>query len=102
YGPTIILEHQLEGIKFYTLYGHLSLNSIENLKNGQVIKAGKEFAWLGDYHENVHWPPHLHFQIINKIGTHKGDYPGVCKPSEKDKWLLNSPNPNYILNIEGL
>ena len=27
YGATIILTHQLKGVTFYTLYGHLSLNS---------------------------------------------------------------------------
>ena len=36
YGPTIILEHN----GFYTLYGHLTLSSIENLEIGQEFKAG--------------------------------------------------------------
>src|SRR5690606_29910299 len=31
YGPTIILKHEVNTIEFYTLYGHLSLSSIENL-----------------------------------------------------------------------
>ena len=30
YGPTIILKHQIEEEIFYTLYGHLSLSSIES------------------------------------------------------------------------
>ena len=36
YGPTIILEHQLEDQTFYTLYGHLSLDSLDGLKIGKV------------------------------------------------------------------
>jgi hypothetical protein len=34
YGATIILVHQLIGKSFYTLYGHLSLNSIKNISEG--------------------------------------------------------------------
>ncbi|HEX2532332.1 MAG TPA: peptidoglycan DD-metalloendopeptidase family protein, partial [Chitinophagaceae bacterium] len=30
YGATILLSHQLEGLTFYTLYGHLSLASLQN------------------------------------------------------------------------
>ena len=29
YGPTVILEHNLNGIVFYTLYGHLSRESLQ-------------------------------------------------------------------------
>ncbi|QSE96365.1 peptidoglycan DD-metalloendopeptidase family protein [Fulvivirga lutea] len=102
YGPTIILEHELEGVKFHTLYGHLSRSSIEDLTIGAEIKKGTEFAWFGDYEENVHWPPHLHFQVIEDMGDKFGDFPGVCKPSEKAMWLKNCPNPNLILNIPGI
>ena len=38
YGVTIILSHYLDGTNFYTLYGHLSLNSIKNLEEGVLIK----------------------------------------------------------------
>ena len=34
YGPTIIIKHNRNNIEFYSLYGHLSLASIENLKVG--------------------------------------------------------------------
>ncbi len=102
YGPTIILEHELEGCIFYTLYGHLSMPSIEGLKNGKIIAAGQQFAWFGAYHENVHWPPHLHFQLIADIGDYKGDFPGVAKPTEKESWLIRCPDPNIILQIDQL
>jgi peptidoglycan LD-endopeptidase LytH len=101
YGATIILSHILDKISFYTLYGHLSLNSIKNIQEGSRIEKGEIFAEFGIPAENGQWPPHLHFQIIKEIGEWKGDYPGVCKFSERDKWLSNSPDPAIILNLFG-
>src|SRR5258706_11901071 len=65
YGATIILSHQLKGTSFYTLYGHLSLNSLKNIQEGERILQGDKFADFGIPVENGHWPPHLHFQVIN-------------------------------------
>jgi len=99
YGATIILSHNLQGFSFFTLYGHLSLNSIKNLQQGQRITAGEIFAEFGIPAENGQWPPHLHFQVILDIGNWQGDYPGVCKFSEREKWLANSPDPDVILQM---
>ncbi|MBK7678556.1 MAG: peptidoglycan DD-metalloendopeptidase family protein [Chitinophagaceae bacterium] len=99
YGATIILSHLLNGVSFYTLYGHLSLNSIKNIQEGDRIEKGDVFGEFGIPSENGSWPPHLHFQIISNIGEWKGDYPGVCKFSEKEKWLANSPDPDIILQL---
>jgi murein DD-endopeptidase MepM/ murein hydrolase activator NlpD len=99
YGATIILVHQLQGISFYTLYGHLSLNSIKNISEGERIMKGDIFAEFGIPAENGQWPPHLHFQVINDLEEWSGDYPGVCKFSEKEKYLDNCPNPDLILQM---
>lgn len=99
YGATIILTHLLGGFTFYTLYGHLSLHSIKNLREGELVKRGELFAEFGIPAENGSWPPHLHFQLILDIGEWKGDYPGVCKFSEKEKWIANSPDPDIILQL---
>lgn len=99
YGATIILAHQLGDLSFYTLYGHLSLNSIKNLQEGQRICKGDIFAEFGIPSENGQWPPHLHFQIIADLQGWQGDYPGVCKYSEKDIWLRNCPDPDLILQM---
>jgi len=99
YGATIILHHQLDGITFHTLYGHLSLRDLEVLKEGQYIAKGTEFAHFGEPKENGQWPPHLHFQIITEMHQQKGDYRGVCKYSEREKYLLNSPDPDLILDM---
>ncbi|MEO7922729.1 MAG: peptidoglycan DD-metalloendopeptidase family protein [Chitinophagaceae bacterium] len=99
YGATIILSHSIEGTSFYTLYGHLSLNSLKNLEEGDRVSKGDIIAEFGIPAENGQWPPHLHFQLIEDMGEWKGDYPGVCKFSEKETWLLNSPDPDIILGL---
>ena len=99
YGATLILLHQLDGVAFYTLYGHLSLRDIQNVSAGQYVSIGQTIAHFGDQRENGHWPPHLHFQIILDMQLKEGDYPGVCKFSERDKYLANCPDPDIILQL---
>jgi murein DD-endopeptidase MepM/ murein hydrolase activator NlpD len=99
YGATIILSHRLDAFSFYTLYGHLSLNSLKNMQEGSYVERGEIFAAFGIPAENGQWPPHLHFQLIRDIGSWKGDYPGVCKISEKELWMANSPDPDLILQL---
>jgi peptidoglycan LD-endopeptidase LytH len=99
YGATIILQHQLNTVNFYTLYGHLSFADIKDLRKGKFITRGETFAHFGSASENGNWPPHLHFQIIYDIRNYEGDYPGVCKLSEKEKYLPNCPDPNLILQF---
>lgn len=99
YGATIILQHQVDTMNFYTLYGHLALKDIAHIRTGQFITRGETFAHFGTPAENGDWPPHLHFQIILEMDHWEGDYPGVCKKSEALKYLTNSPDPDSILNL---
>lgn len=99
YGATIILTHNLDGASFHTLYGHLSLNSIKNLHEGKSIRKGQVIAEFGMRFENGNWPSHLHFQLIQDMSDWKGDYPGVCRYSEKQQWLDNCPDPDLILQM---
>ncbi|RYF99497.1 MAG: peptidase M23 [Chitinophagaceae bacterium] len=98
YGATIILSYNIDGYQFNALYGHLSLASLNDLEEGKFISAGTAFATLGVKEENGFWPSHLHFQIIKDMEGCKGDYPGVCRFSEREKYLNNCPNPNLILD----
>lgn len=100
YGPTIILQHNLSGITFYTLYGHLSGLDLDKLIVGQSIRAGEEFAHIGNIVENGEWPTHLHFQIIGDLQNSKGDYPGVCSADTLSFYKENCPDPNLILKIK--
>ncbi len=99
YGATLILTHNLDGASFHTLYGHLSLNSLKNLSEGKNIKKGEVIAEFGMRFENGNWPPHLHFQLITDMQGWKGDYPGVCKFSERQQWLDNCPDPDLVLQL---
>ena len=99
YGPTIILKHLIDSVQFYTLYGHLSTESITNLKVGQPVLKGKQIATLGDASVNGNYAPHLHFQIIHDIGSNFGDYPGVCSAVELNYYLKNCPDPNLLLKL---
>lgn len=101
YGATIILTHNLDGVHFYTLYGHLSLNSLKNLQEGDVVRKGEVFCEFGIPFENGQWPPHLHFQIIKDMQGWKGDYPGVCRFSEREQYLQNCPDADLILQMMG-
>jgi murein DD-endopeptidase MepM/ murein hydrolase activator NlpD len=101
YGPTIILEHQLENHTFYTLYGHLALISIDTIKVGDFFTKGQRLASLGDSTVNGDYAPHLHFQIIKDIENNFGDYPGVCSKNKLDYYLENCPDPNLLLKIYG-
>ena len=99
YGATLVLLHQLEGHAFYTLYGHISCRDIEQLAPGQYVVRGQEIAHLGSPAENGQWPPHLHFQVVIDMQLKSGDYPGVCKFSEREKYLQNCPDPDLILQM---
>ncbi len=100
YGPTIILEHDLdENTQFYTLYGHLSTISLENLTVGQVINQGQLVGYIGNKSENGGWNPHLHFQIISDMENMKGDYPGVASKRDAVAMLHKCPDPQFILGF---
>lgn len=99
YGPTIILEHQINGRIFYTLYGHLTRQSLENITIGDPVKAGERIGGLGDFDENGDYAPHLHFQVIEDLQGNYGDYPGVVKKEDLDYFLKNCPDPNLLLKI---
>lgn len=99
YGPTIILEHKIEGCTFYTLYGHLSLESLDGKLEGEFVKRGEKIAELGKPPINGDYAPHLHFQIIKDIQNKWGDYPGVCSENEMEFYKENCPDPNLLLKI---
>ncbi|MEM5564619.1 peptidoglycan DD-metalloendopeptidase family protein [Psychroserpens sp. AS72] len=100
YGPTIILKHTIDDIEFYTLYGHLSLASIENLKVGQTFTKGEQIATLGDSSVNGDYAPHLHFQIIKDMQDFVGDYPGVCSKKDLEFYKGNCLDPEILLRLE--
>ena len=93
YGGTILLEHQFNNSKLYSLYGHLSHESIVNARVGSLIKQGEQIGKLGSWDENGNWPAHLHFQLIRDLQGNLGDYPGVCSKIDLPFYQENCPNP---------
>lgn len=93
YGPTVLLEHD----GFWTLYGHLSRDSLAGLAPGRRVAAGEVVARLGEPEENGGWPPHLHFQVITDLLGRSGDYPGAATEAGRDLWLARCPDPRGLL-----
>lgn len=98
YGPAIILAHEpVPGLRFYTLYGHLSRESLEGLEVGMPIAKGQRIATFGSRAVNGGWPPHLHFQVLLDTLGKQGDFPGVGFPEEWPVWRSLCPDPELLL-----
>lgn len=100
YGPMLILEHTFDNEKFYSLYGHLTLSSLEVLKPGQKIAQGDLIAYVGSPNENGNWPSHLHFQLILDLLGNNENFNGVALPSKVEVWKSICPDPNLIFKEE--
>jgi len=98
YGPTVILQHVIEDWTFYTLYGHLSKNTLSLLNVGDTITKGTLIGYIGDIEENGHWAPHVHFQIILDMLGFTSDFPGVAFPKNVDIWKSLCPDPAYLFD----
>ena len=101
YGPVIILRHELDGVEFHSLYGHLAETSLEGLHDGKLIHAGDAFARIGARPLNGNWSPHLHFQVIADMQGNRGDYPGVVRADELEYFRQNCPDPSCLLMMPG-
>lgn len=103
YGPTIIVKHTYDSDQyFYTLYGHLSRASLEQVSVGEKVRKGALIGWLGVIEENGTWIPHLHFQVMLDLLGNKHNFPGVACPSEIETWKSICPNPNYFFKLSAL
>jgi len=97
YGPVMIVGHELDGCEFFTLYGHLSRESLHGLEPGMRISRGAKIAEIGARPINGNWTPHLHFQLIRDLQGKRGDYPGVVRPDELEFYRVNCPDPGALL-----
>ncbi len=97
YGPVIILRHETDdGTEFFTLYGHLSRESLSGLVAGRAVRAGEQIATFGDPSVNGGWTPHVHVQIITDLLELGTDFPGVAPPSRRRAWCAICPTPEYV------
>jgi murein DD-endopeptidase MepM/ murein hydrolase activator NlpD len=108
YGPTIITEHTVSlpiavgstqkgpTQTIWVLHGHLRLDSLDGLEQGQMFPAGHRIAFIGSEAENGGWPPHLHVQLSTKkpVGF---DLPGVVTQEERLQAVIDFPDPRLIV-----
>ncbi len=100
YGPVIVLCHVTDdGVPFFTLYGHLSRESLHGLHEGKPIARGERIGSFGAPDVNGGWTPHLHMQVITDTLGLGADFPGVARASQRRAWLSLSPDPNLIVGI---
>lgn len=103
YGPTMILRHQIpQAGEFFTLYGHLGVESIDGLRVGARVAKGSRLGTVGGASVNGNWPPHLHVQVIVDMLDHVGTFPGVCAARDRALWLSLCPDPNLLLRVPNL
>jgi len=94
YGPMLIIRHDSDTAgRFYTLYGHLSLDTLTRVAAGQSVAAGEQVAAVGEPPFNGNWPPHLHMQVITDLLDLGAEFPGVACKSQQDYWFGVSPSP---------
>lgn len=98
FGPTIILKHVVNELIFYTLYGHLSRESLVGKKIGQAILKGEKIAEIGNTNENGNWASHLHFQIVLDMLGLQNDFYGVSSPSQWAVFSSICPDPNLLFH----
>ncbi len=102
YGPVIVLRHTSTGaqpVEFYTLYGHLTPDSLEGLQVGQVVAKGAQFARIGCAPTNGDWWSHVHVQIITDMLDVPCNVNGAVRASERVVWRSLCPDPNLLLGI---
>jgi 4-aminobutyrate aminotransferase-like enzyme len=100
YGPVVVLEHTpADGVRFFTVYGHLSVASLDGRHVGQHLRRGERVGTLGAPDVNGGWPPHLHFQLVTDLLDLGTDFPGVAHASARGVWQSLSPDPSPLLHL---
>ena len=99
WGNFVILEHQIAGVKFYSIYGHLSKKCLVDAD--QTISSGEIIGLVGNQEENGFWFPHTHFQFISEIEMHRRENPFTLDGygSEKDLSYLKENYPDPLIAL---
>lgn len=99
FGPTVILRHVTDdGTPFFTLYGHMSRETLSGLAIGQAVAAGEVLGTVGDREVNGDWPPHLHFQLMTSLLGMGTDVHGVGHDAALDAWRGIFLDPQLVLH----
>ena len=60
FGQWVVIDHEIDGEKYSTVYGHMVPSSIK-VEKGDKVSAGDEIAGVGQ--EGYSTGPHLHFEV---------------------------------------
>ena len=96
YGPTIIIQYELENKPIWALYGHLSLESLDMVNVGESVEEGQIIATVGSKEVNGGWDPHVHFQLSWEE-PNNNDLPGVVALEDRELALEKYPDPRIVL-----
>jgi murein DD-endopeptidase MepM/ murein hydrolase activator NlpD len=66
YGCYVIVDHNVNGMKFASLYGHMQCNSVA-MSKGEDVKVGQQVGNVGSTGTST--GAHLHFEIHNASDT---------------------------------
>ncbi len=102
YGGMVVLKHSTNSFNFYTLYGHLTVESAMQYQVGDIIKKNENIGELGVPSENGNWVSHLHFQVLLSLLGNSTDYPRAANLSQIEIWKSICPNPNLLFKSKGL
>jgi len=96
YGGMVVLKCRENGTVFYVAVGHLAVDSLPRVSTR--IKAGQQFAVIGDFAENGNYFYHAHLQILTTKGFREGwAYKGYCKAKDVARIKSICPNPSYLV-----
>ncbi len=96
YGGFIVLQHEINRIIFFTVYGHLNPQKLPI--KGKNLKAGQLLAFLGDFHQNGNYFHHLHFQVLSQKGFENGFISkGYCTTQQLETIEEYCPNPGFLI-----
>ncbi|MEO6533880.1 MAG: M23 family metallopeptidase [Pseudolysinimonas sp.] len=66
FGVYAVIRHDVDGVTFSSLYGHMEIGSLQ-LAVGQTVRRGQLIGLVGDTGAST--GPHLHFGIEDASGT---------------------------------
>lgn len=78
FGGWVVLDHEIDGKKIQTVYGHSDPGGV-HVSVGDEVKAGKHISDMGNSGQST--GPHLHFEVI------EGDRAAGGTPVDPQPWV---------------
>jgi murein DD-endopeptidase MepM/ murein hydrolase activator NlpD len=95
YGKYVVIEHNFDGCKYYSLYGHLSTIAVQK---GDRIQSRDQLGVMGHTGEGLNQArAHVHLELNLMLSRHFESW--------HDNFFKNDPNRNGLyngLNLAGL